>query len=1252
MNRVLVASDARVSTRGRPRPHGARDCMVALVAGLLAGWSPQAVAASTAEGAAAPLWQPTLHRTDAVVVRLVDAASRTAAAHADRGPRTARLAALGLAGLDAAAAALGGATFEREFPPEPRASTGRATSAASAATAAALEACWLVHLPPGADPDGALAALRAAPEVAEAARIALVPVEAVPNDSLWSRAWHLWQLSRRDVHAPEAWDVTRGDSAVVIGIVDTGVLTDHPDLRGRIWTNAAEAAGAPGVDDDLNGFVDDRLGWDFVALDSAGAVVTGEDWRDADGDPNDFAGHGTAVAGLAGGHTDNVIGIAGSAWDTRLMPLRAGYSARLQASGLVDLSFAARAIVYAVRNGAGVLNLSFLSASQFDLNSAADYALEQGVPLVTAAGNGQPMHYLAGRDEVIAVSATDSLDRVPAFTTRGPFVALAAPGVNLVSTLLTRPGSDSLGLRQPSYLSTATGTSFSAPLVAGAVALMQSDRRARGLPPLTPYALKLRLMETADDIAAANPGVTGYGAGRLNVGRALTDPVRSWSLPAGVWTVGPGVALRKHVPPDCAVFATAGAELVFADLVPDGAVRSVPLSGRPLGGVAAADLGGGHGNGLFVATRGGKLDGFDDRGRPLPGWPVDIHADPYAIVSQPSLGDLDGDGVLEVVWGGGDGSVGAWRADGSVVAGFPRVLSGGGIQTQIALADLDGQPGVEIVATASAGPVHALRGDGTYLPGWPVPGDPHGGFAPTAPVVLRLGASRRPAIAVATGHVVRVYDAAGSSLLARSPFGYQVLPLAAADVNGDGSDELVIARSDPYHVVVMDSSATVLADWPVPQAYDLLRDGVVLVGSLAPGGGPGVLLRDPEGHLRAFAWSGAPLAGFPKPGGAGASPSIANPNDDGATDVMAGSGRDLALFLLDAGAGTWNPAAQLWPTAQGNAARTNCTFGAPPLAIVDNVPPNGVTDLGALATGTHEVELLWTAPYDDGPAGRPARYEARWAAFPLAEANFGSGVLLASAPSPGTPGEPQRLAASGLPENAALWFAVRSFDLAGNASPVSNAAGATTGAAAPGAVHDLRVVSSTDSTITLRWTATGDDGASGRPARYRVRGARTPLDPANFAVAPLAMDVPAGGDAGTSETAVLAGLRVGHRYWVALVAEDASGQASPLSNVVSTMTGPLAATTGLAVAPRSRPSGAPVELFWQGGAPSGPGPREIRLFDLAGRLVRALPLGDGADGVVRWDARDENGNAMRSGLYFAVLVLGEDRARGRVVLVE
>ena len=116
----------------------------------------------------------------------------------------------------------------------------------------------------------------------------------------------------------------------------------HPDLGGtvaglpgQIWTNRAEQGGLAGVDDDGNGYVDDAQGWDFVALAGVpSGQLYAEDYLDEDDDPNDYAGHGTMVAGLVGALTDNTIGVAGMAWQVRLMPLRIGWAESSSPLGL------------------------------------------------------------------------------------------------------------------------------------------------------------------------------------------------------------------------------------------------------------------------------------------------------------------------------------------------------------------------------------------------------------------------------------------------------------------------------------------------------------------------------------------------------------------------------------------------------------------------------------------------------------------------------------------------------------------------------------------------------------------------------------------------------------------------------------------------------------------------------------------------------------------------------------------------------
>jgi subtilisin family serine protease len=316
-----------------------------------------------------------------------------------------------------------------------------------------------------------------------------------------------------------------------------------------MWINWAERAGLPGVDDDGNGYIDDVGGWDFVVLGTLAAA--GEDARNEDNDPNDWGGHGTACAGLIGALPGNGIGLAGIVPNVRLMPLRIGWlqTGGLPPAGTVDMSYAAAAIRYATRMGVNVLNCSWQSQNTGGLDAAVTAATRAGVVIVNASGNfSTTFTYLGQREDVIAVTATDSTDVVWNNAVRGPWVDLAAGGVSITSTMFQRlSATDSLVGRTPAYKGFMNGTSFAAPQVAGAVALLQAQRRHAGLDPFTPMGANLRLRETADDISALNPGLTDYGTGRLDLFRALTDPPRSLAVRTRARSVGAPLALRDNL---------------------------------------------------------------------------------------------------------------------------------------------------------------------------------------------------------------------------------------------------------------------------------------------------------------------------------------------------------------------------------------------------------------------------------------------------------------------------------------------------------------------------------------------------------------------------------------------------------------------------------------------------------------------------------------------------------------------------------
>ncbi len=323
----------------------------------------------------------------------------------------------------------------------------------------------------GTDVAAAMQRLRDDPDVLYVEPNFLLSTCAQPDD-MGSKLWFLdndgsYGTPGADIGAAEAWDISTGSPDIVVAVVDTGTDTSHGDLAGNIWINHDEIAGN-GVDDDGNGFVDDVNGWDFYSWDA---------------NPDDWDGHGTHVAGTIGAVGDNNHGVVGVNWDVRIMPLRfMGY-------GTGSLSDAARAIEYAVDNGAHVINASFGSYGySYTLRDAIAEASDAGVLFVAAAGNedndnDQSAFYPAGYDlpNVVSVAATNSHDKITSFSNYGDqSVHVAAPGDSIYSTY---PGNDYAWL---------SGTSMASPVVAGVAALALSVD-----PSLDAAELKQQIMETA-----------------------------------------------------------------------------------------------------------------------------------------------------------------------------------------------------------------------------------------------------------------------------------------------------------------------------------------------------------------------------------------------------------------------------------------------------------------------------------------------------------------------------------------------------------------------------------------------------------------------------------------------------------------------------------------------------------------------------------------------------------------------------------
>ena len=213
---------------------------------------------------------------------------------------------------------------------------------------------------------------------------------------------------------------------VVVAIIDSGADLGHPDLAQQLWKNEIEIAGVSGVDDDENGYVDDIVGWDFS--DAPGLPGEG-DYLQRDANPSDESGHGTHVAGIVAATADNGIGVAGVASAARLMILRAGFN--VAGVGFLQDDDIAGAVVYAVDNGADILNMSFGDPVHSTLiEDVIRFATSSGCLVVAAVGNegDNEVFYPARLKDVVGVAAVDNTGMPMSFSNWGYSVDVAGPG--------------------------------------------------------------------------------------------------------------------------------------------------------------------------------------------------------------------------------------------------------------------------------------------------------------------------------------------------------------------------------------------------------------------------------------------------------------------------------------------------------------------------------------------------------------------------------------------------------------------------------------------------------------------------------------------------------------------------------------------------------------------------------------------------------------------------------------------------------
>ncbi|AFL82545.1 subtilisin-like serine protease [Aequorivita sublithincola DSM 14238] len=333
----------------------------------------------------------------------------------------------------------------------------------------------------------------------------------IPNDTQYTAQWYLEQASDADIDISNAWDITTGNSSVVVAILDSGSDWTHQDLGFGTdsyqnihlntgedsWTNPNNPATGNGVDDDGNGYIDDWKGWDF---------------GNSNNDSRGPYFHGTHVAGIIGAKTNNGIGISGIAGGNN------SPGAGLMIVGVGDYgpNSAAMddAILYAMDNGAKIIQLSLTVAPSSAIDAALQAAYISGVFIVCSSGNGSStsIGYPSSNSYVFSVGATTQTDIKAGFSNSGTDLDLAAPGVSILSTQI----GNTYGYSD--------GTSFSSPIVSATVALMLSVDAT-----LTNEEIEYTLKCTADKVGSYNynwnPSKQGHskelGYGRLNAYQAV-----------------------------------------------------------------------------------------------------------------------------------------------------------------------------------------------------------------------------------------------------------------------------------------------------------------------------------------------------------------------------------------------------------------------------------------------------------------------------------------------------------------------------------------------------------------------------------------------------------------------------------------------------------------------------------------------------------------------------------------------------------
>ncbi len=627
----------------------------------------------------------------------------------------------------------------------------------------------------------------------------------IPDDPDFIQQYYL-----RQVEAPGGWDITTGKPEVVVAVLDSGFDINHPDLKHNFWVNEKDKP-YDRIDNDGNGKIDDFYGWNFI-----------ENNNDITPKFTNFSelgiNHGTVVAGILAARGNNNYGIVGGGWQLKIMGLKV-----LDSLGRGNSFEVAEAIDYAVAQGADVINLSIVGTNYSQtLEQAIARAFKSGLVVVAAAGNeighGQDMDLYpaypvcndGNENMVIGVVAVDRNNRRAGFSNYGKKCSdVAAPGVNFYSTVVYNdlyPGFNSY------FKGGYSGTSVATPLVSALAALIKSVN-----PNLSAVQIRNIIINTTTDIDKLNPGMEGkLGSGLINYKRALgaaratltgvSSPIaQDWIVSGAGPGGGPHVRVfdfQENVLAQFFAYHPAfrgGVSVASGDVDGDGQdeIITVPYSDME-SIVKIFDI---NGNLRFKFL---------------------AYADNFKGGARVAVGDVDGNGTLEIITGAGPGGgphVRVFSRLGRILFEFfayhPAFRGG----VSVASGDVDGDGQDEIITGAGPG------------------GGPH----------------------------IRVFSRQGqvkAQFFAYHPAFRGGVSVASGDVDGDGQDEIITGAGPGGgpHLIIYNYRGQIKNQFFVfdPEsrsginvaAGDIKGDGVVrIVVAPAKAAPPQVRIFDQHGKL-------------------------------------------------------------------------------------------------------------------------------------------------------------------------------------------------------------------------------------------------------------------------------------------------------------------------------------------------------------------------------------------------------------------